>query len=368
MVINFLVGNLILRKNKTGVHLFHESIIRKFINAQESYTDIKISTFGNKRNKEKEIEFFSFHRFLLFSNKITRILSYFMPIEFFFGKADVYICDGLIPITLHKSCKVAVIHDLMVKIYPQNYKFLMKLYLNYYFFCAKRADYIIAVSNTTKKDIVKYLGVEERKIKVIYNGIELLNIKEKLKSIENIRFDIRKKYLFYIGDLRKNKNLISAIKGFALYAKTNFDAIFYIAGNKNHEYKKLYNYVREHNLSHRVFFLGYVNDAEKFMLYKNAFAFLFVSYYEGFGVPILEAMACETPVISSNCSSMKEIAEQAAILVEPDDVEEIAKAIHKLDDFLLRKSYIKKGKILTEIYTWDHSYHQFVKFIKGITD
>jgi glycosyltransferase involved in cell wall biosynthesis len=363
MKVNFLTGNLILRKNKTGVHLYFENLINEFIKNNRN-DEIKISVYGRKKSFEEKFSHVLCYPMLIFSHKLTRVLAYFFPIEWFFFRNDVYICDGLMPITFYKSFKIAVVHDQMVKIYPENYSFIMKAYLNYFYYrMMQKADVVIAVSETTKKDVIKYWGIDEKKIKIVYNGIDFDYIKN-MQSIKlDIRFDITVKYLFYVGDLRKNKNVISAIKGFELYLKTGADMYFYIAGNQHHEYNFLVDYVKENHLEKKVVFLGYITEPEKYMLYKHAYAFLFVSLYEGFGVPILEAMASKTPVITSNCSSMKEIAEQASLQVNPLDIADIADKISLLNDAAIRNKCIKNGMDLVEKYTWNNSYIQFQSII-----
>lgn len=263
--INFLIGSLILRKQKTGVHLYYENILNQMIKRNDIKWDITISCYEKQRNIVKnypEYENLIYKKYIQFSSKIVRILSYFLPIEIFFKKSDIYICDGLIPITINKSYKIAVVHDLMSKIYPENYNIKMKLYLGYYYHRCKKADCIIAVSETTKADIVKYLGISENKIKIVYNGFDFNETKKPQKE-QNKRIDYDKKYLLYIGDMRKNKNLISAIKAFEIVLKNSGDLFFYIAGAKRNEYKKLYEYILLQKLEEKVRFLGYVSEEEK---------------------------------------------------------------------------------------------------------
>lgn len=361
MKINFLVGRLVFKEKKTGVHIFHQNILKEYIKRNSSKSFF-ITAFTYSKEKYKSDPLFSF---TYFRSRLIEIALYFLPIELFFFKSDVYICDGFIPYTYYPSKKVAVVHDLMVKIYPENYKWIMKLYLCYYFYNIKRADAIIAVSETTKKDIIKYLHIAPEKIYVVYNG---LGFKKFKLEKERVKFSYQRKYLFYIGDMRKNKNLLSAIKGFERYIQNESDSemYFYIAGNKKDEYNKIYDYVKGKKIEERVKFLGYVTEEEKILLYKNAFAFLFVSCYEGFGIPILEAMFYELPVITSNCSAMKEIASNAAVLVNPEDIQEISYAIRRLNDLKTRLLYIDRGKKRVKKFTWRNSYKQFYKVLQEI--
>ena len=367
MIINFLVGSLILRKNKTGVHLFHENLFNKFIEHNEF--NIRLSVYEKAHNLNKRYnKKIPYAKYLRYSFKLARLLSYFLPIELLFGKSNIYICDGMIPITIFKSLKIAVIHDLMVFRYPQNYSLIRKIYLKYYFWQSRyKADYIIAVSETTKKDIIKYLGIPSEKIFIVYNGINISKDDINIKYVKGQVLDV--KYFYSIGECRPNKNFLTAIKAFEKYKKQNPNQkiFFYLAGNHNSRYGKfLKKYVAEHKLNDYIKFIGYVTEEEKIALYKNANIFIFISEYEGFGVPIIEAMHYGIPVITSNCSSMAEIARRSAILVNPHDQEEIISAFYKLNDITSYNYYKQAGIKCCKSFSWENSYMQFRNKLKEI--
>lgn len=362
MVINFLTGSLAFREHKTGVHIVHENLIKLSVADKKRGNSYKISCYNTKKEISQYCKDYlnRDNCTVLFSNRIVRIFAYFLPIELFFGKADLYICDGLIPHVIYKSKRIAIIHDMMVKIYPQNYSPIKRNYLNYYFKMCRKADRIIAVSETTKRDIIRYLKIDESKIDVVPNGYSSED--KTLNSIN--RSKLRKeRYVFYIGDMRPNKNLLNAIKGVEIALNTQPDLKFYIAGKKSHEYEKLMEYVHNHDLSKNIIFCGYISDEEKEELYRNSLGLLFVSYYEGFGIPILEAASYNTPVITSNCSSMKEIAENTSLLVDPDNPKAIGETILKLLNCEVRNNIIKKQKMLLSQYTWINTYEKFIKSI-----
>ena len=358
MKINFLNGNLVVRNKKTGVHYFHENIMREL---KKNSLEFNSSLFDFK-NKNSEIlikeEYDWIRDCIIKCNKLPRFLTYLLPIELFFGRSDIYVCDGWMPITNSPAKKVAVVHDLMVKIFPENYSFIMKTYLSIFFKKIKKADAIVTVSQTTKNDIIKYLGYPEEKIHVIYCGVDEKYdlLKPKITNDEEKRVDLNKKYLFYIGDMRKNKNLLTAVKAFdKLYNENKEDIYFYIAGRKAYQYEEIAEFIKDKEIRDRVIFLGYVSDEFKIKLYQNALCFIFISLYEGFGIPIIEAMKCGTPVITSNCSSMKEIAGESALLVEPNSIKEIVESIKILEDEEERTKYIQLGKKCAEGFTWEKS-------------
>lgn len=336
MKICMLNGHLILREHKTGVHYFHEIVTHKLSNIANKSKDytLKVAFFDNKGVHTHYMqEHCEWMEPLAVISKAPRILSYILPIEFFFGENDVYFCDGLFPITMHHSKRVCLVHDLMVDIYPENYSAVKKVYLKYFFKHLIKADLVFAVSETTKKDIIKYYGVNPDKIIVCYNGVEKDNSSYKTSYIPaNSRIDYSKKYLLYVGDMRKNKNLPNTVKGYIEFCKrnkTNY-LYFYIAGKESGEYETVKTIAGEAGYSDKVVFLGYVSDEEKDFLYQNCLAVVLLSYYEGFGMPIIEGMKYYKPVITSNCSSMKEIAEGAALLADPNDTTDIADAIYKV--------------------------------------
>ena len=351
MIITMLTGSLALRKYKTGVHVVHENILARFAEANYLGMDAKIACYCTQKDMENEYPEYVEEKYsnkIVFSHKITRVLMYFLPVELFFGKADLYFCDGIIPHTLIHSKKIALIHDLMVKIYPENYSLFKRIYLEIYYHFCKNADLVIAVSETTKKDIIKYLHIEPDKIKVVYNGIDKKG-KDKTIDASNMNIDFKQKYLLYIGDMRKNKNLIFALKAFEEVHKRDLNLKFYIAGAKKFEYENLKNYVELHGLSEYVIFLGYVSNDEKVALYQNAHALVFISEYEGFGIPILEAALYNLPVITSDLSSMQEIGDGYVITVDPHNVMNIAKEIERVSDTEFKNSIVEKQKSLIDI-------------------
>ena len=294
--------------------------------------DLRVAFF-DKKNEHSEMLKKTENDWLIpyaeIEKKAPRILSYILPIEFFFGNNDVYFCDGLFPHTLHRAKRICLVHDLMVKIYPENYSLIKKIYLELFFSKLKKADLVIAVSETTKKDIMKFYRVPEERIVVCYNGVNILQPNQKGKCSDDGSFDLNKKYLFYLGDMRKNKNLPNTVRGFLKFCDDeNIDDLyFYIAGKKNDDYQCVLDELKKSPHGTQVEFLGYISENDKELLYQNCESVVLLSLYEGFGMPIVEGMSYYKPVITSNCSSMKEVGEDAVILVDPLNINDIGRAI-----------------------------------------
>lgn len=343
----FLNGHLILREHKTGVHYFHEYVTKRIALMGKNY-NLHVACFDNGNEHAsilnmKENEWLT--PYVKINKSLPRILSYILPIELFFGNNDVYFCDGLFPHTLHRAKRICLVHDLMVKIYPENYSLIKKIYLELFFGHLREADLVVAVSETTKKDIVKYYHVPEEKIVVCYNGVNNTN---QVSSTENLlndnSIDLSRRYLFYLGDMRKNKNLPNTVKGFLYFCEANNvnDLFFYIAGKKNDDYQNVLKEVNNSSHGEQVKFLGYISDNDKELLYKNCESVVLLSLYEGFGMPIVEGMGYYKPVIASNCSSMKEIGNGAIVLADPLSTKDIGRAIEEV--------YYKKFTVNKELY------------------
>lgn len=354
--INALTGSLALRERKTGVHILHEELLNAIFQDGRLKNRTVVSYYGSKKKLEKEYPRYKSERYankLKFSSTLARIAAYLIPIEFIFGDSKVYICDGMVPHTLKKRTKIAIVHDLMVRRYPENYSLIRKIYLNTYFRQCLRADHIVTVSNATKKDIIKYLEIPEDKISVVpcgYNppgedGEEIAGV-----GAQDL---LSRKYLLYFGDMRPNKNLINAIKGFKIAHEVDHDLYFYICGAKNGQYELLRALVDDMGLSDKVKFLGYVSEGLKNLLYRHGMALLFVSECEGFGIPILEASAYKLPVITSNVSSMKEIADGASVLVDCHDPQAIADAIISLESESARLDVVNRQTEKMAEFTWE---------------
>lgn len=365
MKIIYLNGRYLLRSSKVGVENYNYNLIEKAIMEYDSKTlRIGLFNFGKNIIKDDVIKKSIFSNRITESKYIPSKLKHILPVEIIFGKHDIYISDGWTPILLKKSVRIGIVHDLMSVIFPENYDKKSKFILRKYFKTLKKLDAIITVSENTKKDIIDIYSINPEKIHVVYPGLNIEEFKNKSMS-SNYRNRSDKKYIFFIGDMRKNKNLIFAIKGFKKYLETNKgDLEFYIAGNKKFEYENLKRYVYNNNLQEKVKFLGYITEDEKINYIKNAFAFILPSYYEGFGIPLIEAMALETPVVAVNKSSMKEICDGYSLLISDDNPDNLRIALEKLKIEKIKNEIIKKQKTRVKDFDIEKSYKKFRKVIK----
>ncbi|MEX2593383.1 MAG: glycosyltransferase family 1 protein [Anditalea sp.] len=256
-------------------------------------------------------------------------------------RADTFYSPSFMPPLYSSVPFIFTVHDLMHLFY---YSSLHRIYYQQIIArLAKKAKRIITVSHFSKQQLVELMGIKEELISVIYNGVDesfLLNTEQ---------YPADRPYLLYVGNRRKNKNIPAMLIAFA-QAKIPDDFIFLLTGNPDPD---LSAQISDLKITNRVRFLGFVDEAELPKLYKGAHATLFVSLMEGFGLPLLESMASGTPVLTSKESSLPEIAGNAALCVNPFDVEEIAEGIERLvNDKILYKEFVEKGYQRAKDFPW----------------
>lgn len=231
-------------------------------------------------------------------------------------------------------------------------------------FCVKslrnRINHFVTVSQFSKREIQATLGIDSEMITVIPNGVDDNFFRNEEKSCKNFltQLGINSRFIFHLGGIAPNKNTIVAIKSYQLLMKEkeyrHLD--FVIVGVPPESNNQITRFVRQQALQEKVRLLPYVADKELKSIYSNAELFLFSSLYEGFGMPPLEAMACGTPVVASNLTSIPEVVGEAAILVDPKNPVEIKKAMaHILCDRQSRIKLIHAGRRRVQNFRWEEA-------------
>jgi len=272
---------------------------------------------------------------------------------------------------------IVTFHDLKYIKYPyflNKFSTIKSKYLKYTMKKgAEKASKIIAVSRSTKKDIIHLLGIEKDKITVIYEASNLGMYSRKNDGISNNdilkKYSIQKPYFLYVGEKRPHKNLEGLIKAFAIF-KEKYDSrnsSLVIVGKRYSGYKEYITRAKNLGVVKNIIFTGFIFDEHLKALYSEAEILLLVSFYEGFGIPILEAMECGTPVITSNVSSMPEVAGNAAILVDPNNVQEIVEKMNNIvKSKTLRKQLIESGLKRVKQFSWERTASQTLKVFNEI--
>jgi glycosyltransferase involved in cell wall biosynthesis len=238
---------------------------------------------------------------------------------------------------------VVTIHDLIFVRYPHLYSFFDRK-IHFYKFkkAAQEADLVIAISEQTKNDIIEFLKIEPKKIKVIYQGCHSI-FKETFPEEEHkevtAKFGLPEKFLLNVGTIEARKNILLAVK-----AIKNIDTTLVIVGNETSYAKEVRNYIAQNNLENKVLFLKNVSIKELSILYKLAQVFIYPSLYEGFGIPIIEALYSKTPVITTSGGVFPEAGGPDSLYVNPTSVNEMEAAILKLlKNKYLRDEITQKG-------------------------
>ena len=271
--------------------------------------------------------------------------------------ADIFIStDGMLPLKT-RTKTLSIIHDLNFEHYPE---FLPKNLRNYY--CknfpkfAKKADRIATVSEFSKQDIIKTYAINSTKIDIVYNGPNenfKPIAKEEITFIQN-KYSAGKPFFLFVGTLHPRKNLINLFKAFEQFKiASNSDFKLLVVGKKMWWTEEIEQTYQELNFKNDIIFTGRVSENELYKITAAAYALTYVPIFEGFGIPLVEAMSCGIPIITSNITSMPEVVEDAGILVDPFSVADIANAMLTITtDVKLRNELIEKGKKQVKKFNW----------------
>jgi glycosyltransferase involved in cell wall biosynthesis len=257
---------------------------------------------------------------------------------------------------------VVTIHDCIHLMFPQYLpnRFALAYARTSIALAARRATRIMTVSESSKRDILRFVDAPPGKIDVIYNAYdERFGIEPREEDVLRVRerYQLQDPFVLYAGNVKPHKNLERLIDAFSLLRGRALDHVkLVLIGDDISKYAALRRAVHQHQLHRRVRFLGYMPEETLGALYRLANVFVFPSLYEGFGLPPLEAMASGTPVVTSNVSSLPEVAGDAAVLVDPYDPGAIADGIQRvLTDETLRAELRRKGLARARQFSWDQS-------------
>ena len=258
---------------------------------------------------------------------------------------------------------VVTIHDCIHLMFPQYlpnraaYAYAWGTMWN----AARKADRILTVSEASKRDILHFFNVAPDKIDVVYNAIDerfwRIPSDDEIARVRE-RYQLAHRFVLYVGNIKPHKNLVRLIEAFdALRHLPGFDDVkLLIIGDEISRLPALRRAVHSHKLHKDVRFLGYLKDDSLAILYRLASVFVFPSQYEGFGLPPLEAMACGAPVVTSNVSSLPEVTGDAAVLVEPTEVESIVEGMRRvLSDPVLAARMREQGFARARAFSWERS-------------
>lgn len=270
-----------------------------------------------------------------------------------FLSPDGYLC-------LKGSVKqLAVIHDLNFEHYPENLPLVSRYYYRYYFpRFARKASRIVTVSEFSKRDIIETYGIEGEKIDVVYNGANegFQPVSEEVKSATRAKYTGNSAYFVFIGSLNPRKNISGILRAYDRFRENSGELRLLIVGERMFWSRDIERTYRGMKYRDGVDFVGRISSGEVNRVIGSAEALLFPSILEGFGIPIVEAFRCGVPVITSNITSMPEVAGDSALLVDPFSDESISDGMLRIiNEPGLRAELIARGNIRKELFTWDSS-------------
>lgn len=253
---------------------------------------------------------------------------------------------------------VVTVHDLIGIIFPEHLSLPSRFYWSKWLPSVNRnADRLIVDSECTKKDVVRYMQFDPEKVRVVPLAVdEKFTSQKKGREIEEVcsKYSIQQPFLFFLGNVEPRKNLPRLIRAFRrLKSEQRIEHHLVIGGSRSWHYPELAESCKESGVMESIKFIDYVEENDLAPLYRASELFIFPSLYEGFGLPILEAMACGVPVIASNVSSIPEVGGDAVYYVNPYNEEEIARAIHEvLRDRGIREELQRKGFEQARQFSW----------------
>jgi glycosyltransferase involved in cell wall biosynthesis len=233
----------------------------------------------------------------------------------------------------------------------------------------RRATHVLADSEATKVDLVQLYGTPADKITVLLSGVNARfkpTDEEAMVTVRS-RYSLQRPYLFSVGTLQPRKNYARVIRALSVLRKIGYDVDLVIAGGRGWLEDTIYHTIQETRMEAHVHFIGFVDETDLPALYSSAECLVFPSLYEGFGLPVVEAMACGTPVVTSNVSSLPEVAGDSALLVNPYKTGDIVDAVRRLlDDTTLRRQLIAKGQARAGLFSWDESARKLLQIYRGV--
>ena len=353
-------GNEANVKNKVGSNTYAFEILRE-LKKRNSNTEYLIY-LKKKQQPDLPLQSKNWHYKIL---KPERLWTQFrLPLELFFStiKPHLLFSPGHYGPRFCPMPLVISIMDLAFLRFPEQFRkkdlFTLSSWTKY---SVKKAKKILTISEATKKDIIKYYQVEPEKILVTYPGYDRKKFKE-TKDLLRIKktldkFNLKSQYIIYVGTIQPRKNLEKLIEAFAEVINcVNYPLALVIIGKKGWLYESVFQKPEQLKIEEKVLFLDFIKSNELAHLLNSALCFVLPSLYEGFGIPVLEAMACGTPVVLSNGSSLPEVAGDLGIYVDPQKKDDIAKGIIKAIKIRRSGNYqVFKNRLIAKAqkFSWD---------------
>jgi glycosyltransferase involved in cell wall biosynthesis len=368
----------LLESKAGGISVYTEKIIKNIlqIDTQNEYLLFSNSYKGSTENIENKFEGSNskLHPFN-YPNKFLNASFRFLDkpkIDKMIGGVDIFFAPNINFLALSSNLKkVITLHDLSFLLYPKFYSTKGRFWhkaVNVKKLVGQ-FDKIIAVSEHTRNDVMEILNVNGDKVERIYPGVDSQfynSISEEKKSSIHDKYNLPQNYILSLAALEPRKNIEMVIDAFEKF-KYNSDIHLVLVGAEQGSEQQIKRMVLDKKLEKRVHILGYIPTEDKPTLYQLAKCFVYPSFYEGFGFPPLEAMSCGTPVIASYSSSLSEICESSAILIDPHNIEELVEAFGQvLNSTEYAEELSQMGRRQATKFSWENSAKETLKLFQSL--
>jgi glycosyltransferase involved in cell wall biosynthesis len=372
-----LIDATCLVEKTTGVGRYAFCLIQGLANVdnQNQYTVLLNRKVG-RNHPVWAIQSENFHLLQTNLSSVGPRRQLFFALKYAHFNFDVFHCLNNFSPIFHRYNSIITLHDIRYVRYKGFLAGKSRLKIFYLRHIIKKgiekSTKVIAVSNHSKNEITNYLKIDNKKIAVIPEApnFSLKSPSETQTQRKILKtYSIHKPYFLVLGEKRPHKNIEGAVRAFEAF-KDKYDlwnTQLVITGSFYSNYRDYLKMVDNSHISESIVFTDFVPDDHLKELYSQASIFIFVSFYEGFGLPILEAMQLGAPVITSNISSMPEVAGDAALLVDPYNFEEIAQAMFQImNSKQLKETLVQKGYARSQIFSWDDTAKQTIKVYKEV--
>jgi glycosyltransferase involved in cell wall biosynthesis len=370
------IDGTILKEHITGTGFYIVNLIQGLLKVdfQNNYFIFTDESIYRNHIKTEGKNFHIIHK--KFKSRVFRVFWQWFILPFQLKKMKIKVLHSpnyITPLFKLGFRVIVTVHDLTFILFPEKYTIVKRLLFSKMVpLFIRIADSVIAVSENTKTDILKLIGIKEEKVFVTYESFpEYYNNRINGEDAKKIlkQYGINRGYILYVGMIEPRKNILNLLKAFETL-DDYLDIDLVIVGGKGWYYKEIESYIhniQRSNKKNKIFFTGYIDEPELKYFFKLAFIFVYPSLYEGFGLPPLQAMACGTPVITSNISSLPEVVGDAAITIDPENLDDLVENLKLLNsDRQFRNDLIKKGFERSKLFNLEKVAKKTISVYKNI--
>lgn len=360
---NVLINGLALNSQFTGVQYYIENLVASLHSIHLDTISVTFLVASGYQGNAQSNSMINLLKVKVNSTqRLKRIYFENFQLKNFLGKTfDLYHSPNYVLPFVPPLPSVVTVHDLIAIDYPRYSKNETVLYHSLFQRRSlQKAKKIIAVSHTVKKDIIRNFGIDADKISVILHGVhrhfKKIESPEQLLSVQD-KYKLPSEFILFVGNIEPKKNLLRLLEAYRLFSReSRHKHKLVLVGKAGWKCSNVFKALHDLDLHNDVLLLGYVDEADLPAIYNLADLFVFPSLYEGFGIPPLEAMACETPVLVSNAGALTEITGNNCEYMDPFDVNQIAEKLNTLlSDSHLKSRLVMKGRDWVKNFTWERA-------------